>query len=792
MKKINSITWIALGMMLVFSPIASANIINVNSTSDSLNAGDGNCTLREAINNANNDNDSTGGDCGPGGGTDTINLPAGTYRMSISGPGDDVNATGDFDITQDLNIFGVEGAEAVIQGLRDDRVFDVRATSNDLTLQDLVITGGNAVNGAGDDDGGAVRIQTNGILTLTRVTVSENVADDNGGGIACIGCSRVDLTDSDFTQNAADDDGSNAGSGGAVFYSGAIPGSTVQNSNFGDTSGASRPSDQNTAFNGGAIAITGNTTTTFSGNTFGVNQAANNGGAIHDLKSNSAETTIVNTTFSGNTAQVDGGAIYINDTSSATPSMLLLNNTITNNSADSDENGTGDGGGIHQDGGDVDMTNNIVAGNNDFSSEPDCSGTFNSAGNNFIGVNDGCAGSFAEGFPNGTGDFVGTETDPVDPELQALALIPPGRTPVHLPQGDSPVIDEGDNATCAGGDVNNEDQREITRPQQFDGVNRCDIGAVELQRFERFATTQTIRVSTGFNIPFHCGQERVTFRNNGDKVDSIELNETIVSIVFPESRISNSPSARDQAQVVQSATLNDPANFQTAGVMSAFVLATLNPGKTYRITCEDIQKQPVLFNADGSILQTIEDTQSAPSEFFQGILAIQSTQTIEVTAKKVKRVWIGVPDGGSGVEYTNGEHIVSHLSFTGTRTSGSRSVNVFVSQTGLPTTSASLRDLIAPRSEISKPRLGHIALLGKRMLQFEAQGISTAGLDVVVYGLNGRLVYSDTTRDQKLRWNLRDNTGRPIANGVYLYVLTAKGPDGQVFRSGVKKLIVLR
>jgi CSLREA domain-containing protein len=58
------------------SIVVNSNIDEVSSTS-----GDGNCTLREAIQNANTDSDTTGGDCTAGSGSDTITFSA---PMSIS------------------------------------------------------------------------------------------------------------------------------------------------------------------------------------------------------------------------------------------------------------------------------------------------------------------------------------------------------------------------------------------------------------------------------------------------------------------------------------------------------------------------------------------------------------------------------------------------------------------------------------------------------------------------------------------------------------------------------------
>ena len=56
---------------------------------------DTDCSLREAIGAAN-----------ALAGADTITVPAGTYTLSIAGTGEDANATGDLDISDDLTING--------------------------------------------------------------------------------------------------------------------------------------------------------------------------------------------------------------------------------------------------------------------------------------------------------------------------------------------------------------------------------------------------------------------------------------------------------------------------------------------------------------------------------------------------------------------------------------------------------------------------------------------------------------------------------------------------------------
>lgn len=59
------------------APDAPSATITVNSSADNATAGDGHCTLREALTNANADADSSGGDCPAGSGIDTITFAIG-------------------------------------------------------------------------------------------------------------------------------------------------------------------------------------------------------------------------------------------------------------------------------------------------------------------------------------------------------------------------------------------------------------------------------------------------------------------------------------------------------------------------------------------------------------------------------------------------------------------------------------------------------------------------------------------------------------------------------------------
>ncbi|MBP6789034.1 MAG: hypothetical protein KA170_15695, partial [Candidatus Promineofilum sp.] len=58
-------------------PQARAAAITVANGEIAVNIANGQCSLIEAVNNANTDSDNSGGDCAAGAGADVINLPAG-------------------------------------------------------------------------------------------------------------------------------------------------------------------------------------------------------------------------------------------------------------------------------------------------------------------------------------------------------------------------------------------------------------------------------------------------------------------------------------------------------------------------------------------------------------------------------------------------------------------------------------------------------------------------------------------------------------------------------------------
>ena len=78
------------GLLVLPQSLAPA-VITVNGTDSSIVAGDGVCSLREAINNANSNSDTSGGDCVAGddltSGGDTIALTADVTLTSVDNGG---------------------------------------------------------------------------------------------------------------------------------------------------------------------------------------------------------------------------------------------------------------------------------------------------------------------------------------------------------------------------------------------------------------------------------------------------------------------------------------------------------------------------------------------------------------------------------------------------------------------------------------------------------------------------------------------------------------------------------
>jgi CSLREA domain-containing protein len=472
-----------LANLLPSAVVVHAANLTVNSLADTV-AADGNCTLREAIQNANS-NAATNADCAAGSGADIIAfgvsgtitlgsiLPAITDAagLILDGAGQAVTISGNnaarVAVVQNgasltlsnltiANGSTIEYGGGVLNGgilVVADSVFSGNSASSygggaiynrgSLTISNSTFSGNSASWGGGGvyNDGGA--------FTIANSVFSGNSASGGRGGAMYIFSGSVTITDSLFTSNSA-----SQGSGGAIYND--VGTLTIANSSFSG----------NSANWGNGGGIYNNYSITVKLSTFADNSAGSGGGICNS----GAYLTVANSTFSGNSASaggVNGGGIFNIDHGGLT----VLSSTFSGNSA------PGSGGGIGNASGRVTLRNTIVA-------------------NSISGGN--CAGAITNGGSNledsvtcGWGDAAGSLSN-ANPLLGALA-----GSPAYFPLAPgSPAIDAGDDPHCAAAPVTNQSQNGLTRPQ---GAH-CDIGSYESAAIATPTSTPTV-TQTGTPSP---------------------------------------------------------------------------------------------------------------------------------------------------------------------------------------------------------------------------------------------------------------------------------------------------
>jgi uncharacterized repeat protein (TIGR01451 family)/CSLREA domain-containing protein len=404
---------------------ATAETIEVDSTADAAPAVDGKCTLREAIENA-NDDAATNPDCAAGTGEDTIQFSV-TGTITLYAP---LPSVSDDDR---LTIDG--GTLGLVRISGDDlfQVFDVALVAR-LTLKSLTIE-----RGSSTDQGGA--IYNNGFLTIVDSTLSRNQAESNGGAI--FNDLFVTIIGSTISNNHATHSGGVGGLGGGIYnnWSLEIVDSTVSS---------------NTAYaHGGGIFNTELSFGWIAGSTLAANDAAfGNGGGVY----NRGELLLTNSTLSGNGASLGavpptGWGGNLNLTGGASSNTTIVNSTLAGGYA-------GSGGGLYITGQATLAIANSILGASAFGE--DC---FGATGNiTALGHNldtDGTCGS-SPGFATVSSS-----------QLKLGPLFwNGGPTQTRALLADSVAINAGDQAQCEADEITT-DQRGEPR----DGS--CDIGAYE-------------------------------------------------------------------------------------------------------------------------------------------------------------------------------------------------------------------------------------------------------------------------------------------------------------------------
>jgi hypothetical protein len=289
-------------VIIVQSELRAANTITVNNVTDpGTTSGNGFCTLREAINNANAKADTSGGDCAAGSGTDMIIFAvSGDIILGSALPAIANTSSGS------LTIDG-SGHSIALQG-GNSQVLTVNSGAR-LTLNGLKI-------GSANNAPTGVAISNAGTLTMTNVFVMEYYNPNTAEGRSISNTGTLTATGSTFFGNT----GGMAGTGGGIFNNGGSI--TISDSTF--TSNVS-------SGNGGAIDNNG--TATITNSTFSANQSSSDGGAIFNA---GGTLTLKNNTFSGNIAAAGGGIDVTGGSATITNSVLSTDTggncagTITN------------------------------------------------------------------------------------------------------------------------------------------------------------------------------------------------------------------------------------------------------------------------------------------------------------------------------------------------------------------------------------------------------------------------------------------------------------------------------
>ena len=534
-----------------------ANFI-VTNTNDS-----GAGSLRQAIANSNNSD-----------GADRI-----IFDSSLSGS--TINLTsGEIRIDDDLTIEGLGADNLTIDAGGNSRVFYTVGGFNglfsgpgrttDVTVKGLTITGGfsssdggaifaedsftstlNLIieesiisgNSAGGDGGGVFADERMlEPITISRSTISGNSAGVGGGGVFA---DEIEILDSTISGNSA------GVGGGGVFARSvvrAIASAFVENTTGGLGGGlagqtiisvGSTFSNNRAGLDGGGIRTEG--ATIILNSNISENEADGNGGGISVAQrfaplifGGDKTTLIANTTISGNKAKGSGGGIEvvgqriqlipIDFDLPQSANLVATNVTITNNVADSDNNGVGSGGGIWNtpsgtfgdfeterfilSPGDITLENSIIAGNFDTPENngvgfiaPDISGAARGNANNLLGNTQGLTIETSVA-PASESLGAGSDIISANPGLGTLQDNGGLTQTIELLPG-SPAINGGDNnkilretSIDVDGDGNptifnfdnnpNTTNAQIPYDQRFGSFSRIvgeivDIGAFEVQ-----------------------------------------------------------------------------------------------------------------------------------------------------------------------------------------------------------------------------------------------------------------------------------------------------------------------
>jgi len=220
----------------------------------------------------------------------------------------------------------------------------------DATIQNNTANraGGGIENFDGDDDGDHTITVTN--ATITGNSVDEDANPGNGGGLHS-GGGTVEVTGGLINENVAVEGGGLWTSGTLTLSDGAtVSADTATGDAADDGGGGIYNMGGDVTLSGDATSITGNVASGESGSGGGI---LNNGGIL----------TVENAAFIGNAANRAGGGIEDAGGSDDDDTDVTLTDATLNDNLIGENANPGNGGGLHSDGGDVEITGGTVNGN---------------------------------------------------------------------------------------------------------------------------------------------------------------------------------------------------------------------------------------------------------------------------------------------------------------------------------------------------------------------------------------------------------------------------------------------
>ncbi|MEX2392892.1 MAG: choice-of-anchor Q domain-containing protein, partial [Actinomycetota bacterium] len=474
------------------------------------------CSLREAVIAANKTDV-----------VETVKLGPGTHQLSIAGPDEDKAASGDVDITRPVKIVGTPGVTpTLIDQTTNDRVLHVRGKGT-LKLTAVNITGGTAFPRGGGilgdanrkitlvrsaltfnsatGNGGGGGIYTEGPLKMTDSFIFDNDTPFGGGGITAIGANATIIRTGIFGNSAGGNDGHG---GGGINFQGpgtlTVVDSTVEANDTGGNGGG---------ISARSFSVEGLAPFTMQRSTVANNTSGGSGGGLFITKLNNQSTVfrIDDSTISDNSSNIAGGGIFCGCPS---PAAEVTHTTITDNTADADNNhapdfGEGDGGGIAGSGVQMEFLASILGDNHDIGSNP----AFEDCG-------DFVAFSLGSNVTTEAGCFNNSEaTDATVGTLDFLDALDDngGPTETHALDGTATAVDRHVGEGCDG-----TDQRGVPRPV---GAG-CDSGAYEHVLCDE-RVVDIVGTKGADEITGTSGDDGILGLGGNDKIDGGDGNDSV-------------------------------------------------------------------------------------------------------------------------------------------------------------------------------------------------------------------------------------------------------------------------